>query len=176
MKILISILFFSTITYADTFISDAQGITKDLKQNLVKNLSEKIKKDGVVEAIPFCHANVKSIGKSAVGDRLSKYQVGRTSHKIRNPENAPKEWMQNYLVNFSGKTPKNAPSKYIVHRLKNDKRVYLEPLYVQAKCLVCHGQAVSAPVSSKIKVLYPKDQATGFKLNEFRGFIWVKEK
>lgn len=28
----------------------------------------------------------------------------------------------------------------------------------------------------KIQKLYPQDKATGFKLNDFRGFVWVKEK
>lgn len=174
--LLTSLLFFINFAYADNFLTDAQSISSDLKKNLVKNLSAKIKKDGVAQAVPFCHSNVKSIAKSAVGDRLKNYQVGRTSHKIRNLQNTPAPWMEQYLNEFKGKTNKEIDKKYIVHRLKDNKRVYLEPLYVQGKCLLCHGQAIAKPVETKISSLYPKDNATGFKLNEFRGFIWVKEK
>jgi hypothetical protein len=47
---------------------------------------------------------------------------------------------------------------------------------VEAKCLLCHGDNVSKDIGDKIQNLYPQDKATGFKLGEFRGFIWIKEK
>ena len=56
------------------------------------------------------------------------------------------------------------------------KRAYLSPSYVKAQCLFCHGEAVAAPLKVILSQLYPKDQAQGFKLNEFRGFFWVMEK
>jgi hypothetical protein len=62
----------------------------------------------VFEAVPFCHANVKSIAKGAEKDRIV----------------IERKW---------------------------------------------------AKVSNKFNELYPNDKATGFKLGEFRGFIWVKE-
>ncbi|NOT80375.1 MAG: DUF3365 domain-containing protein [Bacteriovoracaceae bacterium] len=60
--------------------------------------------------------------------------------------------------------------------LENGKKTYIEPLFVQAQCLTCHGEGIAPNVAQKIKELYPNDQATGFKLNEFRGLVWIKEK
>lgn len=169
---------------ADPFVEEAKSLASDLKTSLMKNLSEKIAKEGVEKAIPFCHENVKSVAQTAAGKaRLEKYQFGRTSHKIRNGQNTAQPWAQEYLKVYQGTTKetfKGDPSKqFIIHQFVDGpkkKRIYLEPLYVEAKCLLCHGENISPSVQKEIKKLYPDDQATGFKQGEFRGFIWVKEK
>jgi len=160
----------------DNFEKEAQALATDLKISLMKNLSEKIAKDGPVEAVPFCHANVKPIAKGSAKDRISKFEFGRTSHKVRNIENTPQPWATEYLKEFEGTKKGDIKKTSIIHKLENGKRVYLEPLYVEAKCLLCHGENVSKNVNDKIQKLYPQDKATGFKLGEFRGFVWVKEK
>jgi hypothetical protein len=161
---------------AQDFESDARSLASDLKMSLVKNLSEKIAKDGPVAAVPFCHANVKSIAKGAAKDRTEKFEFGRTSHKLRNGNNKAEPWAEKYLGEFQGTFKSDKKKSFIIHKLENSKRVYLEPLYVEAKCLLCHGDNINNEVKNKILELYPNDQATGFKLGEFRGFIWVKEK
>lgn len=178
MRVLILLLLISSLAIArkDNFKSEAQLLASDLKMSLMKNLSEKISKEGVVEAVPFCHSNVKSIAKIAAKERTKKYEFGRTSHKIRNTSNTPQPWAIKYLDQFAGTMKSDTSEKYIIHKLKDSKRVYLEHLYVEAKCLLCHGENVQKNVMAKTQELYPKDQATGFKLGEFRGFIWVKEK
>ena len=161
--------------FGDSFESEAQKLAQDLKVNLVKNLTHKIEKDGVVKAIPFCHENVKPIAKEAAGERVAKFEFGRTSHKVRNQMNRPPVWAESYLKEFQGKLKSDVTKNFLLIEHEG-KRIYLEPLYVEAKCLLCHGEKVSAQVSEKIKSLYPQDQAIGFKQGEFRGFIWVKEK
>ena len=173
--LVISSLLFSDI-HAQDFQTEAKNLADDLKESLMKNLSEKISKDGVVEAVSFCHLNVKPIAKAAAADRIKKYEFGRTSHKIRNADNAPQPWAEDYLKEFEGKNKGEIKMTSIIFKLDNGKRVYLRPLYVEAKCLLCHGDNVSKNIQDKIQELYPKDKALGFKLNEFRGFIWVKEK
>lgn len=176
----VSLLFFllTSLAFAqeDAFVKEAQSLAKDLKMSLMKNLSEKISKDGPVEAVSFCHANVKPIALGAAKERLAKYEFGRTSHKVRNAMNAPKEWALQYLKEFQGTNKSENSRPYILHTLQDSKRVYLEPLYVEAKCLLCHGENVDKKIKDKVQTLYPQDKATGFKLGEFRGFIWVKEK
>lgn len=176
MKIFAAVLIgLMSSAFAQDFETEARALAGDLKSSLMKNLSEKITKDGVVEAIPFCHANVKPIAKSAAKDRMSKYDFGRTSHKIRNTGNNPQPWATKYLKEFQGKFKGEVKKDFIITTVDN-KKVYLEPLYVQPQCLLCHGDKVSGDVKKKIKTLYPEDKATGFKVGEFRGFIWVKEK
>jgi hypothetical protein len=165
------------ILFAQDFQTEAKSLVGDLKSNLVKNLTEKIQKDGVEKAIPFCHENVKPIAKSAAGDRINKYAFGRTSHKIRNPENVAQDFLKDYIKKYQGTflDQEKLPLE-ISGVTKDGKKFYAEPLYVGAQCIVCHGEKLSPQVASTIQKLYPNDQATGFKPREFRGFIWVKEK
>ncbi len=175
--IYIALLILSTLhVYAQDFETEAKSLVIDLKMSLMKNLSDKIAKDGPVDAIPFCHANVKPIAKKAAKERISKYEFGRISHKLRNESNRPMPWAESYLKEFQGSKKGENKKTSIIHRLEDGKKVYLEPLYAEAKCLLCHGEKVSPNIKEKLNELYPQDRATGFKLGEFRGFIWVKEK
>jgi hypothetical protein len=170
------LLFLFPLAHAQDFQTEAKLLAYDLKTSLMKNLSDQMVKNGPVQAIPFCHSNVKPIAKTAAGDRVAKYEFGRTSYKIRNENNKPQPWAEAYLKEFQGSFKGDIKKDFILHKLENGKQIYLEPLYVQAQCLVCHGDNISKDVKNKIGELYPKDLATGFKLNEFRGFIWIKEK
>lgn len=178
MKYLIMFLLLGlNIAFAD-FEKEAAGLANELKSNLVKNLNEKLAKEGAVSAIAFCHENVKKLAKDVAGKRLDKYEFGRTSHKVRNSNNVPSEWMKIYLQEFQGTmmTSNQKRKVPIIGTIEGGKKFYLEPLYIRPLCLNCHGTEIKNEVIEKVRALYPKDQATGFKLNEFRGFIWVKEK
>lgn len=178
MKFILVLLITINFAFAqkDNFENEAKTLATDLKMSLMKNLSDKIAKDGPAQAVPFCHVNVKPIAKTAAKDRLSKFEFGRTSHKVRNEENNPQPWANKFLKAFVGKKKDEVSHTSIIHQLEDGKRVYMEPLFVEAKCLLCHGENVSKNVTDRIQSLYPKDKATGFQLNEFRGFIWIKEK
>ncbi len=175
MKFLI-VFFLSNLAVAATFEEDARSLAADLKASLMKNLSEKIAQEGPAKAVTFCHTNVKPIAKGAAGERIKRFTFGRTSHKLRNGANAPEPWVSDYLKKFEGKKKGDISPQGFIHHLQDGKKVYVEPLFVEARCLLCHGENISADIKEKISSLYPNDQATGFKLGEFRGFIWVKEK
>lgn len=174
MKFFICLGLLFSQAFAATFEEDAAMLSKDLKMNLVKNLTEKMNKDGAIPALEFCHVNVSALAKTAAGERLSRFEFGRTSHKVRNPSNAPKEWMLPYLEQFKATTVKS-PAKAVVHQFSDGKKAYLDPLYVGPQCLTCHATPAK-DLKAQITKLYPDDQAVGFKLGEFRGMIWVKEK
>lgn len=179
MKILSLFLIMIMMSFgakAQDFEVEAKKLATDLKSSLMKNLSQKIAKDGAVKAISFCHANVGPIAKSAANERMSKYEFGRTSHKLRNKNNKAMPWALSYLKEFQGKFKGDIKKDFMIHRLENGKQVYLEPLYVEAQCLTCHGENVNKSVKTELNKIYPNDHATGFKLSEFRGFIWIKEK
>ena len=62
MKIfLLLTLVFMTSAHAQDFESEAKALAHDLKSSLMKNLSEKMAKDGPVKAISFCHEKRWSI-------------------------------------------------------------------------------------------------------------------
>lgn len=167
-----------SVCYSATFEKEAADLVKDLKLNLLINLKDEMTKNGPISAIPFCHISVSSIAKDAAKDRVSKYEFGRTSHKLRNEKNAPQEWIKEDLKRFEGTFyEKDKEASYpVVGKLPNGKKYYAEPLFVNNQCMACHGEKITSELKDKITVFYPNDKATGFKLNEFRGLIWVKEK
>lgn len=173
-SLILFFVFFNTSLLAQDFESQAAALSKDLKQNLVKNLTDKMQQDGAVPALEFCHVNVSALAKTAAGERMANLEFGRTSHKLRNSKNAPADWMLPYLDQFKMTTIKS-PAKPVVHEFKDGKKAYLDPLYVGPQCLTCHGSP-SKEINAKVSSLYPEDKAVGFKLGEFRGMIWIKEK
>jgi hypothetical protein len=50
------------------------------------------------------------------------------------------------------------------------------PITLAANCLACHGSpdTIDPVVKAALAAKYPKDQATGFKEGDIRGWFWVK--
>lgn len=160
------------------FVQNSEQLVNDLKAALMGKLKDEMTKNGAVSAVEFCNTNAAPLAKATAGDRIAQLSFGRSSHKVRNEKNHPSDWIRPYLTQFqntfAGDKKLDGAIPQVI-KVKN-KRAYLSPLYVNAQCLVCHGEAVAQPIQQKIAQLYPKDQAQGFKLNEFRGFFWVMEK
>ena len=127
-------------------------------------------KEGPYETVDTCHLKAPHI---AEGDFNAKYDLGRTSDKIRNKNNNPKAWLVDILDDYKNSTMEK-PVAAKVYKVKN-KFAYIEPIYVNAVCLKCHGD-LKGSVEKKIKQLYPNDLATGYKIGEFRGLFYIKEK
>jgi hypothetical protein len=119
-------------------------------------------------AIEICQMRAPRIAAESSSSTL---RVGRTSHKLRNPANAPAAWMKpllnQYLANPSLRDP-------MVVALDGGGVGYVEPIFVQSMCLVCHGEELADPVRTRLGELYPEDQATGFRVDELRGLFWVE--
>ncbi len=153
------------------FKEEASSLAEKLKKDLMAHVSSQIKKGGVISAISFCHEEALPITNTHQND---KFNIGRTSQKIRNPKNRAANWMMSYLEEAKATTAKN-PYKPQVVRLKEGKKVFLSPLYVGAPCMQCHGK-LTQEVSAAIIKRYPNDEATDYQLGAFRGFVWVGEK
>jgi hypothetical protein len=171
---LITLQVISVFAKSTTFEADAKKLSATLKSSLVKKVTNVINEKGVEEAIGFCHGHVKEIAKEAGKDFIDRYKFGRTALRVRNPNNRPESWMITYLKDFANS--KEGEKGSVVHQLPDGQRVYLDPIYIKPVCLQCHGQNVSKKTLQKIKSHYPKDEATGYKLGEFRGFVWVMDK
>lgn len=175
MKQFIFFVLLAPTAFANSFSEDAPRVAEALKKNLMGNLQRELKDNGTIKAIDFCHTEVKVLGSKTSAEFKDKYTFGRTSHKVRNPKNAPENWVGNYLNKFQNKKQGQEGTGPFFHKL-DGKEVYLEPLWVAPMCLQCHGDNVAQNVKSEILKRYPNDKAQGFKVGDFRGFIWVKEK
>lgn len=125
----------------------------ELKEALVAGMQE-----GPAAAIEICSEKAPVI---AAGLSVDGVTMGRSSHKLRNPENAPPEWLE----------PVAEP---ILVDLGDGRHGYAEPIFIQPLCLTCHGSNIDPAIAARIEALYPDDQATGFREGDFRGVFWVE--
>ena len=136
---------------------------KALKQALLDGLAK-----GPVEAISACQVHAPEIAEGLSHDGI---RVGRTSHRLRNPENRSPDWvrpiLEDYLANQSDRIPRSVP-------LPEGRTGYVEPIVMQSLCLTCHGDPLAENVSAEIKRLYPEDEAVGFEVGELRGVFWLE--
>jgi len=124
--------------------------------------------DGPAAAIAVCRVEAPRIAASLSREGI---RMGRTSHKLRNPANAGPAWarplLDDYLADPARRTPR-------VVSLGHDRLGYVEPILVQAPCLLCHGETLAPEVARTLAELYPSDRATGFREGDLRGIFWVE--
>ena len=136
---------------------------KDLMQALKSGLAE-----GPAEAIQVCRVKAPGIADTLSVDGV---RMGRSSHKLRNPDNTAPDWaspiMQAYLDDPASREPRAV-------KLADDRWGYVEPIMVQPLCLTCHGTELAADVAGQISELYPEDRATGFEAGDLRGVFWLE--
>jgi hypothetical protein len=147
-------------------IARAEAALQPFKGQLFEDLTRALA-DGPAEAVAFCRLQAPAI---AAAQSTGGVQVGRTSHRLRNPANAPAPWMEPLLAAY-GSAPAGAQPRAV--RLEDGRVGYVEPIYVRPLCLACHGTDVPAAVQAKLQEAYPEDQATGFAEGDFRGLFWV---
>ena len=135
---------------------------QDLKSALIKGMES-----GPVAAISACSVEAPTIaGELSVEGVV----MGRSSHKLRNVENAAPEWVAPYLEAYAA----GKQSGPIAIKVAEDRFGYIEPIMIQPMCLNCHGADLHPNVAATINELYPDDEAAGFSDGDFRGVFWVE--
>lgn len=144
-----------------------------LAERLRSELAAAMKSDGPVGAISACQTISPDLATHAADDL--RFEVLRTSHRLRNPENAPDEWEQKVLQLFQTKIVQGADPAKLEHfevltTAEGEKLFrYMKPIMTGETCLTCHGTDVKQDVKAEIARYYPDDKAMGFKLGELRG-------
>lgn len=153
------------------FLQEAQSFLTPVKKAFMAEMQQGLKK-GPYNAVDVCHLKAPHLSE---GKKADKFDFGRTSHKIRNEKNAATDkWLVKAIDDYKSSSAKK-PRFPQVYAVDTDKYAYVEPIYIKPVCLQCHGE-LKGSVKKRISSLYPKDQATGFKLGEFRGLFWIKQK
>jgi len=135
---------------------------KALKQELLSGLT-----NGLDQAVVACRLKAPDI----TSDQSTRdVRVGRTSHKLRNPKNAPEDWMKPLLTHYRDHPDDQIPRAV---PLANGRIGYVEPIFIQPLCLTCHGHPIPEEVTRRIREAYPADEATGFTDGSFRGLFWA---
>ena len=145
----------------------AQATLAPFKEQLVDELMGSLGEGEPENAIHVCRERAPEIAAQlSVGG----VEMGRTSHKTRNPANAPQPWVEPLLAAYL-ETPTDTKPKAVY--VDESTVGYVEPIYVMSFCLSCHGPSVEPELLAEIQSVYPDDQATGFKANDLRGLFWV---
>lgn len=156
-----------------------KGLIKQFATALQGELKSALETGGAPHAIGVCNEKAPQIAARVSG--ASGWSVGRSSHKLRNPRNAPDTFtaaaMQEFLARVQkGENPEALAKAAIVE--ENGKRVFrlVKAIPTGQVCLNCHGGSeVKQPVVDKLAKLYPKDEARGFKMGDMRGVFTLSK-
>ncbi|HWS26236.1 MAG TPA: DUF3365 domain-containing protein [Xanthomonadales bacterium] len=169
-------LLLSSAAHADD-TARAQAAVTDLGTQLRSALMARVKAEGPVAAINFCHDQAPTIA----ADVAQKHglRIGRTGLRTRSPGNAPADWQRVVLADFetqaqAGSTPQTLRYSSSEGLPEGIALRYMQGIATEAPCLACHGQTLAEPVAQAIKAHYPEDAATGFREGQLRGAFWVE--
>jgi hypothetical protein len=150
-----------------TLQEQGAAILEPFKSDLKKALQVGMQ-EGPQTAVNSCRMRAPEI---AVEQTDATQRVGRTSHKLRNPANAPEPWMQAVLDQYLDEAEDRQP---VVVQLGDGWVGYAEPIILQPMCVACHGQTLEPRVTQEIRRFYTDDQAIGFKPGDLRGIFWAE--
>ncbi len=158
------------------YASFGKEIVKNSSLVLKSNLMSAIKAGGVTGAIKFC--NVKA---HFLMDSLSQAMgvtIKRTTFKVRNPNDNPDDIEIKALNTFKKMKQEQKVLHPILKQINDNELGYYYPILIDNPiCLNCHGtlgETIDSTVFKTLKEYYPTDNATGYKLGDFRGMWSVK--
>lgn len=158
-------------------IKASRAAAQQFGTTLKEALQQAVNTGGTVSGITVCHDQAGQIA-----DQLSQkleMLVGRTSLKVRNPQNTPDNWELAVLKQFEARKAQGEPvDKLEFSAVIDDDQGqrtfrYMKAIPTAALCLSCHGENISPEVDAQLKALYPDDQARGFKEGELRGAFTI---
>ncbi|MFP4062144.1 MAG: DUF3365 domain-containing protein [Halochromatium sp.] len=151
---------------------EARALIQQFAESLQSELVSAMKEGGPIKAIEVCQDKAPAIADNL--SQTSAWEIGRTSLKTRNPENAPDAWETRILKQFESlKTAGNdvAEMSYAEVLESDGQKVYryMKPIPTQEICLTCHGSDIDPDLAQAIDEAYPEDQARGYSAGDIRG-------
>jgi hypothetical protein len=140
--------------------------TNALVAEMMGELMAAMDSGGADGAIAVCQTTAPTVA-AQISDQFG-LKIGRTSHKLRNPDNTPPEWAESYVAEVV------TDPTYLAG--PNGEMGALLPIRLKAECQMCHGPAemIDDEVLAAISETYPEDRAVGFGEGDLRGWFWVE--
>ena len=148
-------------------LAAAKKAAKALGGMLLKTLTEAIgERRDYPRGIEVCQQAAPNMAASVSTD--FDLEVGRTSFKVRNPNNRPQPWARPIV--------EQRYAKPLFMAGRDGEHVFMAPIKLAEVCVNCHGTAEQIPdeVETTLAKLYPEDEAIGFAPGDLRGWVWVK--
>lgn len=159
--------------------AEAAGIVKSFAQELQGELLAAMKAGGPANAISVCNEKAPAI--AAAHASASGWSVARSSHRLRNPENAPDAFTAAVIEDFVAREAAGEPAKSlsraeIVEEGGQKVFRFVKAIPTSQPCLNCHGgDDVKPEVVAKLAELYPDDAARGFSVDQMRGVFTLSK-
>jgi hypothetical protein len=154
-----------------TYMQRGNQIVSLTFDTLRNSLLSAISSHGIDGAISFCNENAYPI----TGIYADSVVIRRTSLRVRNSNNNPDSLELLTLNEMEGlMRSAKVPTARVVRQHSRGEIHYFKPILLQAMCLNCHGTPgvqVQNLTQTRIKQLYPDDQAVNFKEGDLRG-VW----
>jgi hypothetical protein len=148
-------------------------ISTALLQKLGGELKSQMQTNGPMGALHFCSQNALTLTEQLAKE--SKTSIKRVSINNRNPVNYPNK-DEIALLNEWDKLVKNTqplPAQKVVN-VSDSTIMYYKPIMINNDaCLKCHGN-VEGELAKAIRIAYPEDKATGYKMGDLRGMITIE--
>jgi len=163
--------------YSDE-VEASRETVKEFMQTLKKELQSGMQQGGPVNAVSVCNLTAPAIANTY--SVSNGWEVGRTSLRLRNPNNAPDAWERSVLEAFeerklAGEDPAQMEF-YEVVRVDGDKQLrYMKAIPTSRPCLACHGETPDSIVKTRLEKLYPHDQALGYREGDIRGAFTITQ-
>jgi len=148
-------------------LDEGAALLAPFKRDLMAALQEGLAQ-GPIEAIGACRIRAPEIARALSRDGV---RVGRSSHRLRNPENVAPEWAAPILDDLLADPENRAPR---VASLPDGRIGYVEAIELKPLCATCHGVELAPALAARIEALYPEDRAVGFEVGDLRGIFWVE--
>lgn len=160
-------------------MGEGKALIESFSGTLKGELMAAIQAGGPVNAISVCNEKAPQIALDAPPD--ASWTIGRSSHKLRSPDNAPDAFTAAAIEDFvareaAGESAADLVKAEIVE--ENGARMFrmVKAIPTGEPCLACHGgDNVAAEVVAKLAELYPDDAARGFTVDQMRGVFTLSK-
>jgi hypothetical protein len=149
----------------------AEQAFEEFRTRFMARLEEELGRGGPVAALSVYRDEAARLAGEL--GRKHNMRIGRTSHHLRSPRNAPPRWAEPHVTVANARTAADAPTRVV----DLDPVVgVLAPLETTEVCMLCHGPAdqLSPEILGAIRKSYPGDRATGFTPGQVRGWLWAE--
>jgi hypothetical protein len=152
-------------------IQRGDAIVAAMQTALLAELTKEMQRGGPEGAVKACHLDATAVVQQVA--RKQGVAAGRTSHRLRNPTNAPRPWAAPIVASHAGK-PIAGAGGFVVDL--GERVGLLRPIGFRGMCAGCHGprEQLAPAVLRELQDRYPGDQAVGFKEGDLRGWFWVE--
>lgn len=160
-------------------VEEGKGVMGAFGKTLKETLMLAVAEGGPVNAIGVCNEKAPEIA-AAVGAEKG-WTVARSSHKLRNPENAADAFTAATIADFLTREAAGEKADSLVRAEivdEDGQQVFrmVKAIPTAGLCLNCHGgDTVKPDVVAKLAELYPDDQARGFSEGQMRGVFTLSK-